>query len=137
MNQKKSGQDMLRELLCGNLLVFLLGEGIILLMANHKWSFSLWFFLGICFSCLWVMHIRHTIEVSMMLEEKEALIAIRKASFMRWGFFVLVFVTVSVLRIGNVIAFFLGVFALKVSAYLQPMLHGIFLRAGLGGGKNG
>lgn len=130
----KTEKAMLNELICGNLFIFLIGEGIIFLLARNKWSFSFWFLLGICFACFWVWHMQHTIENSMEREEKEAWIAIRKAAFFRWLFFVVLFLIVSLLKLGNVLAFFFGIFSLKISAYLQPVIHKLFLMSERGEG---
>ncbi|MDY4515716.1 MAG: ATP synthase subunit I [Lachnospiraceae bacterium] len=112
-----------KELICGILIFGAVIWLIFIWLASDKWSFTLGLALGVAAAMLLAVHMNYSIEQSLELTEKDAAGYMRRMVLLRTGMVVLLFAVVCLLRFGNPLAVFAGLFTLKLGAYFQPVLH--------------
>ncbi|MCR5655071.1 MAG: ATP synthase subunit I [Lachnospiraceae bacterium] len=76
--------------------------------------------------CAW--HMARSIDRAVSYDEGEAVRSLQKGSMLRYGVILIVIGVLFAFDLGNPIAALVGVFGLKVSAYLAPFTHKIFRR---------
>lgn len=91
-----------------------------------KMSVGLW--IGVAAGIGMAVHIKSSLDEALDLGEEGAQKYMRKSYARRYLMVVVVFVAVSYLKIANILTLFAGVMGLKVSAYLQPVMHKLFLK---------
>lgn len=117
-----------KELLIGNIIYYIIGQIIILCVAERKFYISFGFFLGVLISTCMVIHMAVVIEQAMCFNEKGAETHIRKTTAIRMVLVMVALIIIGLTDIGNIVAAVMGVMALKVSAYLQPFTHKVLVR---------
>ncbi len=120
--------NILVELLAG---IISLGVLIQIIMAiafeNYLYNaVGLWTGVGI--ACFIAIHLKRSIEDSLDLGVEGAVKHARTAYATRTVITLIVIGVVVYFKIGNPFTVVLGIFPLKLSAYLQPLIHKIFLK---------
>lgn len=119
---------MFADLLLGEIIYFVLGEIIILLAVPDKWKFSLGFIIGVFLAIGILIHMTLSVEDSVSMYEDEALKHNSKKYIIRILIVFVVFLLVIFIDIANVLAVLIGVMALKVAAYIQPITHKLIIK---------
>ena len=120
--------NILVELLSG---IISLGVLIQIIMAiafeNYLYNaIGLWTGIGI--ACFIAIHLKRSIEDSLDLGVEGAAKHARTAYATRTAITLVVIGIVIYFKVGNPFTVVLGIFPLKLSAYLQPLIHKIFLK---------
>lgn len=112
-----------KELLLG---IFIFGAVIWLIFiwfVSDKAGFTLGLVLGTALSAVLAIHMNYSIEQSLELAEKDARSYMQKMTALRMGIVLIFFGAAYLLKLGNPVAIFAGLFTLKFGAYFQPFLH--------------
>lgn len=131
---KKSEKQTLIELLIGNVLYGIIGMVVILFFPDRLYN-ELGFIWGILVSCGMTIHIYSSLRGSIVMGEFGALKQIRKSYIIRVAGILLAFAFMNWLDFGNIITGVVGLFALKFSAYVQPITHKLFRKKSTGEGR--
>lgn len=126
--ERKSNRQTLLELFIGNMIFGIVGEVVILTLMNQKVQTTIGFLIGVILSCVNAWSMNASLEAALDLQEADAQ---KKAMFgyiSRNTVLIVVLVLMYVFKIGNILAALVGVFALKISAYLQPLIHKLFFK---------
>lgn len=120
--------NILVELLAGIIsLGVLIQIGMLIATENYLYNaIGLWTGIGI--ACFMAIHLKRSIEDELDLGEEGAVKHARTAYATRTAITLVVIGIVIYFKIGNPFTVVLGIFPLKLSAYLQPLIHKIFLR---------
>ncbi|MGN0483189.1 MAG: hypothetical protein ACI4HI_06535 [Lachnospiraceae bacterium] len=133
----RGGSVMLKRLnsvLPELILELLIYGGIIelggIFLVKEKLFFSIGLWIGIVTAIGMALHMAVILEdaVSFELEGRDEKKRIAAKSALRYIIVVVLFFTVAFLRIGDIIACFIGVMGLKAAAYLQPFTHKCILK---------
>ena len=120
--------NILVELLAGIISLGVLIQ-IIMAIALEDYLYNaigLWTGIGI--ACFMAIHLKRSIEDSLDLGVDGAVKHARTAYATRTVVTLIVIGLVVYFKIGNPFTVVLGIFPLKLSAYLQPLIHKIFLK---------
>lgn len=85
------------------------------------YSISLW--LGIATGVAGAVSMNHTIQKAVCYEEKDAIAVARKGSMIRYGVLWVIIIIFSMCNGSAILATFIGILGLKISAYIQPLIH--------------
>ncbi len=120
--------SILNELLAGIIsLGVLIQIGMLIFAENYLYNaIGLWAGIGI--ACFMAIHLKRSIEDEMDLGEEGAMKHARTAYATRTMITLIVIGIVIYFKLGNPFTVVLGIFPLKLSAYLQPLIHKIFLK---------
>lgn len=119
----KNMETTLKELLLG---ILIFGAAIWLVLiwfVSDKGGFTLGLAIGMALSAVLAIHMNYSIGQSLELAEKDAQSYMQKMSVLRMGMVLILFGAAYLLRLGNPLAIFAGLFTLKFGAYFQPLLH--------------
>jgi len=134
MREKLSAlHPVLKELILGILIFGGIFEVTLIWISSDKVLFSSGLFLGVVVAVLMVLHMYYVLDSALGMPEKAAGSRIRKGHAVRFLLTVVAFLGIYFLKIGNPVAFFLGVITLKFSAYLQPWMHEFLTKKKKGG----
>ena len=114
----------LKELLLGIVLWGIIFSLVFVWFADLKVSFILSLWAGVGGAALMAVHMCSFIEDSLELTQDDAVKHMRKGTMIRILAVMVLFVLAWRLH-GNMIGIFLGLFTLKLAAYIQPLLHKI------------
>ena len=120
--------NILLELLSGIISLGVLIQ-IIMAIAFEDYLYNavgLWTGIGI--ACFVAIHLKRSIEDELELGEEGAVKHARSAYATRTAITLAVIGIVIYFKVGNPFTVVLGIFPLKLSAYLQPLIHKIFLK---------
>lgn len=120
--------NILVELLSGIISLGVLIQ-IIMAIAFEDYLYNavgLWTGVGI--ACFMAIHLKRSIEDELDLGEEGAVKHARSAYATRTAITLAVIGIVIYFKVGNPFTVVLGIFPLKLSAYLQPLIHKIFLK---------
>ena len=120
--------NILVELLSGIISLGVLIQ-IIMAIAFEDYLYNavgLWTGIGI--ACFMAIHLKRSIEDSLDLGVEGAAKHARTAYATRTAITLVVIGIVIYFKVGNPFTVVLGIFPLKLSAYLQPLIHKIFLK---------
>ena len=120
--------DILTELLTGIIsLGILIQIGMAIAFENYLYNaIGLWAGIGI--AVFMAIHLKRSIEDELDLGEEGAMKHARTAYATRMLITLIVLGVVIYFKLGNPITVVIGIFPLKLSAYLQPLIHKIFLK---------
>lgn len=111
------------EMLIGMLLWGILCEVVILIVVPDILRCSVGLWIGIILSAGSAVHMAWSFDKAVDLEQKSAQAKIRMHALIRYAVIVIVFAVILFTGVINPLAAFAGILALKVSAYLQPLVH--------------
>lgn len=131
---KKTEKQTLIELLIGNVVFGVCGVLIILLFPNRLYN-ELGFIWGILVSCGMTIHIYYSLRGSIVMGEFGALKQIKKSYIIRVAGILIAFAFMRWLDFGNIISGVIGLFALKFSAYVQPITNKLIRTKSTGEGR--
>lgn len=120
--------NILLELLVGIILSGVVMQVIVLLTLEDYLYNAIGLWSGIAVACFMAIHLKRSIEDSLDLGEEGAVKYARKAYATRMLVTVAIMLIVIYFKLGNPITLVVGIFPLKISAYLQPYMHKLFLR---------
>ena len=125
--------ETLIELLIGIVIIGIIIQiGCLIISKNYLYdAIGLWAGVGIC--CFSAIHMNRSIEDAMDIGESGAVKYIRKQYVIRMFIVILVIGSVIYFQLGNYVTLLIGVFPLKLSAYLQPITHKIMIKYNKGG----
>ncbi|MBE5925949.1 MAG: hypothetical protein E7270_03200 [Lachnospiraceae bacterium] len=132
---KKSEKQTLIELLIGNILFGIIGILVLLLFPKGRLYNELGFVWGVLVSCGMTVHMYSSLKSSMIMGEFGALKQIKKSYIIRVAGIIVAFAFMKWLDFGNIIVGVIGLFALKFSAYIQPITHKIINKKSTGEGR--
>ena len=120
--------DILTELLTGIIsLGILIQIGMAIAFENYLYNaIGLWAGIGV--AIFMAIHLKRSIEDELDLGEEGAMKHARTAYATRMLITFIVLGVVIYFKLGNPITVVIGIFPLKLSAYLQPLIHKIFLK---------
>lgn len=121
--QKMSNFGTLIELLLGILIYAIPGEIVVWLVTERKLFSTIGFLAGVALAVFMTIHMAIIIEESVSRGEVGALKHVRIGYIIRIAVFVVVFLLLFFLGIGDVVTALFGLISLKVSAYLRPLTH--------------
>lgn len=120
--------NILIELLSGILFLGVLAQAICFFVVERQLYSAVGLWTGIAIACFMVIHMKRSIEDVLDIGEEGAVKYARNAYAIRTIVALVVVGVVVIFKIGNPITLVIGIFPLKISAYLQPYIHKIFLR---------
>ena len=101
--------------------------GVVIVSKNYLYNaIGLWS--GIAIACVSTIHMKRSIEDALDLGARGAIKHIRIAYLKRMLIAIVIMGVVIYFHLGNPITLLIGVFPLKLAAYLQPLIHKLFLR---------
>lgn len=83
---------------------------------------------GTFIALIYVIHMAVTIDDALNLDEKGAVVQVRKHMIIRYVFVCVVFAASLYFRIAQPVFLTLSVLSIKAGAYLQPFIHRLFNR---------
>ena len=123
--------SVLKELLLG----ILIGGGIMQIVLiwffKNKLLFTSGLWLGVVGAAWMAVHMYQTLDEGLYMADAEKYI--RRGYAKRYSMIILSCMAIVYLGIGDLLAFFLGLLALKFSAYIQPLTHKILTKKKKGG----
>lgn len=130
----RSDEKTVVELLIGNVIYGVIGMAILLLFPNRIYNLA-GFVEGVVISSGMTIHMYTSLRKSLEMDEGGALKNTRLTYGVRAACVLAVFAVISAFNLGNIITGVIGLFALKVSAYFQPLTHKILERKFTGKGR--
>ena len=119
--------NILFELLTGIILSGVVIQIVCLIILEDYLYNAIGLWSGIAIACFMAIHLKRSIEDSLDLGVDGAEKHARNAYATRMVVTVLVIGIVIYFNLGNPITLVIGIFPLKISAYLQPHMHKLFL----------
>jgi len=121
----KKYSRMFMDLAVGILICGLITEIIILIIPDKKIYNSIGLLVGLMYAYFMLLGINASVEDSVLMTESEALKHTRIKYILRVIVLVVLLVLFWIFDFGNAVTFIIGVFALKFSTYMQPLMDRI------------
>lgn len=128
MKRLREVNDSLPDLFAGILIFGLLAELIPVWFVSDKTGYTIGLVIGIISALFVAWHMAWTLDKAFSYDEETATRQLQKGSALRYGAQLVVLGILMVTGFGNPLAAFLGMWGLKVSAYLSPFTHKLFRR---------
>lgn len=133
MTAIRSDEQTMLELMLGNAIYGVLGILILLIFPDRAYN-EIGFVWGVLVSCAMTYHIYVSLRKAIDMREEGALKHTRMTYGIRVFMILAAFALLAWLGVGNIITGLIGLFALKLSAYIQQFTHKIlekkFMRKG-------
>lgn len=120
--------NTLRELIVGIIFLGVVIQIVCLIVSKDYLYNAIGLWSGIAIACFSAIHMKRSIEDALDLGEKSATKHVRGAYVKRMLISVVIMGVVIYFNLGNPITMLIGVFPLKLAAYLTPYTHKLFLR---------
>ena len=123
--------DVLDELLAGIVLFGLICQIVLLVFFRERlpyYSAGLW--IGVMLAAAGGVHMAWSLDKALDLGQEGAVKKMRSYSLIRYAVALMVLGMMMIFDFAGPLTAFLGLMGLKVSAYLQPLLHRGFVRLG-------
>ncbi|MDO4187918.1 MAG: hypothetical protein Q4D29_02910 [Lachnospiraceae bacterium] len=124
----------LKELLIGIGVFMILVEILLLIFTKDRVYNSIGLIVGGVTSFICAIHMAWGIDIAVMLDEKSSIAITRKYTVIRYLIMCMVLVAIGVTDIGSPVTLIIGFMALKMGAYLNPIIHRIIIK--IFGGDN-
>ena len=118
----------LLELLVGIVGLTIIVQSIHLIAGSDLLYNSIGLWAGAMVACFWAIHLSRTLEDSLDLGEELAKKRAVKGYITRMVISLIILGVVIYFQLGNLVDVIVGVFFLKISAYIQPITHKLFLK---------
>lgn len=128
MKRLREVNDSLPDLLTGILIFGLLAELVPVWFIDDKAGYTIGLLIGIVTAMFAAWHMAWSLDKAFDYEEETATRKLQKGSALRYGVQLVVLGVLMVTGLANPLAAFLGMWSLKVSAYLSPFTHKLFRR---------
>lgn len=125
----------LQELLLGIAFFGVVAEILVLIFTSNKAYNSIGLIAGTVISLGCAIHMAWGIDIAVMLDEKSSIAFTRKYTVIRYLIMCVLLVVIGVLNIGSPVTLIIGYMALKMGAYLNPIIHKIITKL-FGGDSN-
>jgi len=125
----------LQELLIGISLFGVICEVLLLIFTKNRLYNSIGLITGIIISLFCAVHMAWGIDIAVMLDEKSSIAFTRKYTVIRYLIMCAALVAIGAFDIGSPVTLILGYMALKMGAYINPVIHKIITKL-LGGESN-
>lgn len=124
MNQadKVVAKDMIRIMLIYGVIL----QVICLFMPGDRLRMAAGLWIGIASGIGLLIHMRNSLLEALDMDPEGAKRYMQKSYAVRYVTVVVIFMTVTYLDIVNIFTLIAGVMGLKISAYLQPIMHKLF-----------
>lgn len=132
---KKS--STLKELLIGIFIVGILAQIVCLIFLKRHLYHAVGLWAGIFISVGMAIHMQRSIEDGLDLLGDAGVKHMKKAYVMRTGVVCIAMAVIMYFDWGNPLTILLGITALKVAVYLQPLVHKVLEKRKKGGGISG
>lgn len=123
-----SADNTVKELAAGIIVYGILTQIICLVVTDNTLSVAAGLWIGIATALGMMIHMKRSIEDALDFGEEGAPKHMRKTYVIRLFVVAVVFGVTAYFQVGNIIAALIGVMSLKISAYLQPWTHRVFVR---------
>ena len=134
---KRKINDTLLELICGIVasgavieIVDLVVTGLYAQFSGLRFLFATGLWIGIAVAVALATHMYHSIDRALDMQPKDAEGYMRRAYLLRTVIILLAAAAVHYLKLGYVMAYFVGVLCLKFGAFLQPLVHKFLEKSG-------
>ncbi len=77
------------------------------------------------------IHMYKNLHAALSFGEGDAISSVRMSSIIRYSVALVVMVVIHLTNCGSVVTYVFGIFTLKAGAYMQPVMHKIFVVLGL------
>lgn len=121
-------ENTLLELLVGIIFLGVTIQLVVVIVSKNYLYNAIGLWSGIAIACISTIHMKRSIEDALDLGERGAIKHIRIAYLKRMLITTVVMGVVIHFHLGNPITLLIGVFPLKLAAYLQPLIHKLFLQ---------
>lgn len=111
------------ELLLGIVVLGILAQVVVLFVSKDYLQNAIGLWAGILLAGGMAIHMSQSIDEAVDLGTDNATKYMQRSSVTRVGIVVIVMAALLYFKIGNPITLVVGLFALKISAYLQPFIH--------------
>lgn len=119
-------ENTLLELLVGIIFLGVVMQIVITIVSKDYLYNAIGLWSGITVACVSAIHMKRSIEDALDLGEKGAIKYVRIAYLKRMLITVVIMGVVIYFQLGNPITLLIGIFPLKLAAYLQPVIHKLF-----------
>lgn len=119
---KRKIDPTLLELCLGILAYGIVFEGVLLLFSREL-SYTLGLMIGVALALAGAVHMWWSLNRGLDLTEKEAVKSLSKNNIIRYFILAAVFAVLAATKLANPIFTFAGYMGMKVSAYLNPLIH--------------
>ena len=120
---KKQKDNTLPEMIAGMICWGVLVQIILLIFFDDFLYNAIGLWCGVAISAAMAIHMKSSIEEALDYTEKYAKKKMQADSAKRMTFAAIAMGVVFYLKIGNPLSVLAGIFALKISAYMQPLMH--------------
>ena len=127
----------LKELLIGIFIVGILSQVVCLIFLKRHLYHAIGLWVGIFIAAGMAVHMQRSIEDGLDLMGDAGVKHMKKAYLMRTTIVLVIMAVVMYFDWGNPITILVGVTALKVAVYLQPLVHKVLEKQKKGGEKCG
>ncbi|MCB7305771.1 ATP synthase subunit I [Bariatricus massiliensis] len=124
----KTDNTVLREMIAVMVLYGIILQVVCLLIPGDRIRMAAGLWLGVAAGVGMAVHMKNSLDEALDRGEAGAQKYMQKSYAVRYITVVVVFVAAAGLHIANVLTLFFGVMGLKISAYLQPAMHKLFLK---------
>jgi len=128
MRKLKKQDYTLLELLVGIILVGIIAQIICVIVSQDYLYNAIGLWSGVAIACFMAIHLKRSLEESLDLGVEEAVKSARTGYATRMTVAVIAMGVVIGFNLGNPITVLVGALTLKISAYLEPHMHKLFLR---------
>lgn len=118
----------LPEMLAGILLTGIICQIALLIFGENRGYNAIGLWCGILVAVIWTVHMKRSIEDALDLDIEGAENHARKGYAVRMVIAGVLIGMTLYLDLGNPLTILMGVTALKITAYLQPLMHKVFLK---------
>lgn len=117
--------EALPDILLLDLVYLILGEAVILLFVPKPFVYAFGFFAGVLYAVFGAFHMSFRIRrvVYGRANSSRTLVV---GYFVRLAVMLVLFAVLYIFNMGDLVCALIGMFAMKVSAYLQPFTHRVF-----------
>jgi heme O synthase-like polyprenyltransferase len=128
MKKLKEINESLPDLILGILLFGILAEVLPIWFIQDKAGYTIGLILGVMTAVFAAWHMAWSMDKAFDYDEGTATKQLQKSSTLRYGVQLIVLGVLLVTGVGNPIAAVLGMWSLKVAAYLAPFTHKLIRR---------
>lgn len=118
----------LMELLAGIVFLGIVIQIVCLIISRNYLYDAIGLWCGIAICCYSAINIQRSIRRAMETEGVDPVQYVRRGYVKRMAIALLIMGVVLYFKVGNVFTLLIGVFPLKIAAYMQPIVHKLFLK---------